>query len=249
MTIENYYFDYQSHHNLTFPTGLHSHYEIIAVSEGEMNVIINRTKIALSAGRGVFLPGYINHGFETLENSKCHIWEYDSNLISEEFSSKICTFDFPISTMIFLDNIYEPKNNLICKSTIYLIASYICSNTAKIHNIEQDDITSRAALFIAENCNKNITLQDAAEFCNVSYTYLSKIFRKNIGISFTNCLNNTRISKCQYLLSSTNLPITDIALSCGFNTIRNFNRIFSEQLGCTPQEYRNQFKISINIGK
>lgn len=242
MNITSPFYKYTRHTNLCFPSGLHHYCEIIAVSEGEINILINRTKITLTEGTGLFVPGYISHGFETEKKSTCHIWEFDAALIPEDINRAVSTFTFPADSILYLDRINNQKNLLICKGIIYIIASYICSETVKVHNLEINDICNKAALFIAENYDKNITLKDAAAFCNVSYAYLSKCFQKHVGVSFTQCLNNSRINKCMHLLTDSSIPITDVALSAGFNTLRNFNRVFLEQMGCTPLEYRNTGK-------
>ena len=238
MAEKNPTYRYQCCSNLSFPQGLHKHCEIISVSEGEMNILINKTKIVLSEGMGIFIPGYVNHGFETLKTSVCHIWEYSDSLITDRFSREVLTFDFPVETQKYLHNLNDASNILTCKAIIYLAASHFCSKTPQTHKVELNDICSKTALFIAENFDKSITLKDAAEYCNVSYSYLSKLFCKNIGVSFTACLNNTRISKCLYMLTESDIPITDIAMACGFGTLRNFNRVFFEQLSCTPAEFR-----------
>lgn len=83
----------------------------------------------------------------------------------------------------------------------------------------------------------NITLEYAAEKMNFSHSHFSKIFKKLMGINFVTYLNMVRVERAAYELRHTEKKFTDIALSCGFNNIRTFNRVFKEITGCTPSEF------------
>ena len=63
-------------------------------------------------------------------------------------------------------------------------------------------------------------------------------------MTFSMYLNHIRVNKAIDLIQNTDLSMTEIAMNCGFETIRNFNRVFKEIMGCTPSEYlRNSDKI------
>ena len=68
-----------------------------------------------------------------------------------------------------------------------------------------------------------------------SEAYFSKFFKKIAGMTFSQYLNRVKVEEAVRLLrENKGLPVTEIAFRCGFNTIRNFNRIFKEVTGCTP---------------
>lgn len=80
-------------------------------------------------------------------------------------------------------------------------------------------------------------------FCrkyNVSESYLSKLFRRYTGHSFTHYLNFVRLKKSIELLEQTDLSIGEIALSCGFNSHTYFCRLFKNNFGYTPLQYRER---------
>ena len=83
----------------------------------------------------------------------------------------------------------------------------------------------------------NITLEYAAGRMNFSTSHFSKTFKKLMGINFVTYLNVVRVERAAYELRHTEKKITDIALNCGFNNIRTFNRVFKEITGCTPSEF------------
>ena len=64
------------------------------------------------------------------------------------------------------------------------------------------------------------------------------MFRQNTGDTFTHYLSRRRTDLATELLSGTRMPVTQVALQCGFNSIATFNRVFREIRGCTPTQYR-----------
>lgn len=83
----------------------------------------------------------------------------------------------------------------------------------------------------------NITLEYAAGRMNFSTSHFSKTFKKLMGTNFVTYLNMVRVERAAYELRHTEKKFTDIALNCGFNNIRTFNRVFKEITGCTPSEF------------
>lgn len=85
-----------------------------------------------------------------------------------------------------------------------------------------------------------ITLVDMAEYVGLSPQYVSKYFKERFGIGFLKYLTQIRLAHAHDALSSTDTPITKIALDNGFASLNTFNKLFKEQYGCTPREYRKQ---------
>lgn len=83
----------------------------------------------------------------------------------------------------------------------------------------------------------NISLNYAAQCMNFSVSYFSKTFKNLMGINFVTYLNLVRVEHAALELRHTGKKFTDIALSCGFNNVRTFNRVFKEITGCTPSEF------------
>jgi AraC-like DNA-binding protein len=77
---------------------------------------------------------------------------------------------------------------------------------------------------------------------NMSDAYFSRFFKNIVGISFAKYLNCVKIEKAVELLhTENNYQMTEIADLCGFQTIRNFNRIFKEFTGFTPSKIPNNY--------
>lgn len=91
--------------------------------------------------------------------------------------------------------------------------------------------------YIDDHYAENITLAFAAEKMGFSDSHFSKVFKKLIGINFITYLNMVRVEQAAADLKNTSRKITDIALTCGFNNVRSFNRTFKEITGYTPSQF------------
>ncbi len=96
----------------------------------------------------------------------------------------------------------------------------------------------RAIRLIGEGALQNSTLQILAERLGVSDRYLRQLFKKHLGISAKVYALYQQCLFAKQLLHQTTLPITQVALASGFNSVRRFNDCFQSQLGLTPSQVR-----------
>ncbi|MDD3926485.1 MAG: helix-turn-helix transcriptional regulator [bacterium] len=83
-----------------------------------------------------------------------------------------------------------------------------------------------------------ITLERLAESTNQSYTYLSKRFHRELGMTFSDCANRERLDRALKLMHSSDLNLTEIALASGFSGQHHFIRVFKKEFGKSPRAYR-----------
>ncbi len=84
---------------------------------------------------------------------------------------------------------------------------------------------------------ENLSLDFAADKMSFSESHFSKIFKKLTGINYVNYVNLVRVEHAANQLKNTPDKVTDIAINCGFNNIRNFNRVFKSITGMTPTAF------------
>ncbi len=101
-----------------------------------------------------------------------------------------------------------------------------------------EDAFNRALDYINHNYMDDVTLDTLAAYAGFSRYTLSRMFRQHTGLTFTQYLSKRRVDMALELLSGTRVPVTQVALQCGFNSIATFNRVFREIKGCTPTQYR-----------
>ncbi len=95
--------------------------------------------------------------------------------------------------------------------------------------------------FIAHNYpNAELSLTDVQNGVGINGKAISKLIKENLHISFTDYLNQLRITEVKRLLKETKLPISDIAYKVGYNNISHFNRVFKGMTGMTPKAFREE---------
>lgn len=116
-------------------------------------------------------------------------------------------------------------------------------------NINQDvnkDMVKRLQTvfdYVENNYHNDITSLDMAAICNISYSYFSRAFKKIMKKNFKEYLNYIRISKAEKLLSTSELNITEIALSVGFSTSSYFIQQFKQYKGISPKQFKNKYMV------
>ena len=92
--------------------------------------------------------------------------------------------------------------------------------------------------YAAANPTGRNLLSSYAAKCNMSVAWLSRRFKAVMGISFSEYLKRKRIEQSLQLLANTDKKVIEIAQICGYSDMKFFNRIFKEQTGATPREFR-----------
>ena len=96
----------------------------------------------------------------------------------------------------------------------------------------------RAKKFIEENYMKQITLEDVSYAINLTPSYLSTLFKKEMGVTFTDYLTSCRIENAKRLLKETGLTIVELSSSVGYSDSRYFSKVFHKMIGIKPSAYR-----------
>lgn len=95
--------------------------------------------------------------------------------------------------------------------------------------------------YTLENVGEQIALEDIASVANMTKNAFCKYFKKRTNKTYINFLNELRIENtCKLLLENNDLTIPQIAYSCGFQNISNFNRTFKKLKQKTPLQFKFQ---------
>ncbi|MBB5335571.1 AraC family transcriptional regulator [Pectinatus brassicae] len=267
--IEFHYVDY-NHPRFNMPYHWHIEYEIMYLIDGEFSISLNETEIKMTPGSFLFIPDGVVHGgvpvskncvyecividinkllkdnivqhsqIEAILNHELYIINYfdDShpaiqkilkNLFIAMHSQKT-GYEFIVTGMLysFIGEIL--KNQLYHKNTTYSLAI----NRHHICQIKQafNLINTQYAL--------PLTLNDLSTAAGLSPNYFCKFFQKMTHRTPIDYLNYYRIEIACQKLSSSDLSITDIAYSTGFNDLSYFIKIFKRYKGISPRKYQKQ---------
>ena len=84
----------------------------------------------------------------------------------------------------------------------------------------------------------NLTLSSLAAMQNISPSYLSALFKQEVGETLTEYVNGKRIKRAMQLLETTKMQVQTVAQNCGILDVHYFSKIFKKHTGMTPKEYR-----------
>lgn len=100
-------------------------------------------------------------------------------------------------------------------------------------------LVQRVILRVEADLTADLSLAAHAQHLNVNASYLSTLFRKEMGVTLTEYVNRQRVEHGIFLLNATDLLIQTIAQYCGMPDVNYFTKTFKKVTGKTPSEYRN----------
>ena len=106
----------------------------------------------------------------------------------------------------------------------------------------QSGFISEALAYIHRNYSQNFTLDDVAQFCNVSVSYLRASFKSELGMSVMQYREELRINRAKAMILSGEFKLKEIAESLGYYDIYHFSKRFKEAVGITPGGYAENLK-------
>lgn len=96
---------------------------------------------------------------------------------------------------------------------------------------------------IHKGYERNWTLGGIRKLCGRSKEHICRAFRKHLGITPSQLINEYRLERADRLLRFTNHTVSEISFSTGFNNLSYFNRIFLKKYGTSPVKYRKINKV------
>lgn len=108
------------------------------------------------------------------------------------------------------------------------------------HNLKNHSLlTQKVITYVDTDLCADLSLKSLSDLLSVNASYLSTLFKKEMGMPLTDFVNHRRIQYAQKLLVSTETPIKLIAIQCGIPDVYYFSRLFKRITGTTPKAYRN----------
>ncbi|MFG6369869.1 MAG: helix-turn-helix transcriptional regulator [Lachnospiraceae bacterium] len=128
------------------------------------------------------------------------------------------------------------------KEQCYAVWSRIVLNYCRLirkHTLKDYSLlTQKIITYINSDLTADLSLKAMSDWLNVNASYLSTLFKKEVGIPLTDFVNRQRIEQAKKLLIVTELPMKLIAQQCGIPDIYYFSRLFKKRTGVTPKLYR-----------
>ena len=99
----------------------------------------------------------------------------------------------------------------------------------------------KAFKYIEDNYSRQLCLAEVAKASGYVPTYFARVFKNYTGMTFYEYFTSYRMSKAQVALIYGGGSIVDVATSCGFNSVKTFDRVFKESFGISPLKFRKKY--------
>lgn len=239
----------------TYLPHIHREAEILYVVNGVCEVLYNFQTYTLE--KGDFFIAFPNtiHGYNGEYGGEVLLWIFDSMIFNDYISlfkqkNPVC----PLirkpqlgEDMLYVINAYENRKHLVQDSpTSRALLNLLISEAMQILELtnicekEHYDWLTKVMIYINENFTQPLTLDSIAHIVGISKYHLSRTFKEKLGCSIPTYINRIKVDKAIELLRLTNLPITEIAFECGFESIPTFFRVFKLLMGESPKSYKNR---------
>lgn len=120
---------------------------------------------------------------------------------------------------------------------------YLAVNTMEYTNLAKaPSVVEKVKEYIDGNFGQEIARNDIAEQVYLNPDYLSRLFKKETGMSIGAYLLKKRIDTAKELLEQTSMPVNVISMYVGYNNYPYFTRVFHENTSYSPNEYRKKKK-------
>lgn len=224
----------KSEHTANFHIGIVRHdiyMAVMANDGGKMSEIMNQVIRLLEEYR---LPK------EQAVNACANLYFYTSMLFSTDESA------FPYEV-----NIMEKLGQM---GTLEQIVEWISMfRDAVAHALDErsdqktDIIAAQACRYVREHYQDKLTLGQVAEALGISSGYLSTVFSKHVGESFSNYVAEVKVEKAKELLKEHRYMMYEISDQLGFENPFYFSKVFKKFAGVSPKEYEAQCSFSKKV--
>lgn len=117
--------------------------------------------------------------------------------------------------------------------------------TGKMLLLKKNAVISKSIVlcmeYIYNNISHRITVQDLADYTSLSPSYLSRLFKKELGIAISDYIIEKKIEKAQNLLKYSDYSLIEIANYLAFSSQSHFIQAFKKLVGLTPKKYRDHY--------
>ena len=193
-------------------------------------------------------------GLQALQRTKLHFPAVPVLMMTEQHSEALAIWAFRtgvrdylvkpltdaeltrrVKTLLQLSYVHAsavPRNNIMLPNPI--------PPDARFHRQEPEHRTALALAYAEAHLHERISVNTAAERCDMSPSGFSHAFTQEHGIPFREFLLHARLKRARELLRNPMLAIADVAALSGFQDQAYFDRVFRRYLGTTPSRYRRQ---------
>ncbi len=237
---------------------IHRSAELIYVDSGEVKLTTGETDTMLHPGEAALVLPFIPHRFRCQSaRFLVHVFSHElavdfyrylnnRGTTSPVFCPGTLAIDYYKRTLSLEKTDYisgsEVNHPLPMEeyATISALSAILYSFLTQVSFTEGKENAFRQELmgYLETHFQEEVTLVGLATHFGYEPHYFSRLFRRTTGLGLHTLLNCLRLEEAKNLLSVGELSMTEIAMKCGFGTLRSFDRLFLDAEGCAPSAWK-----------
>ena len=229
--------------DFSFPKHLHQCFELIIIKSGEMIVTVDDKCFTMHENDAILIFPNQVHSLSSTKSE--HILFIFSPFIVNAFYKSIAE-KIPVNALFqlkphMIDVLSELENDsplIEKKGVLYYVCSLFAKEARYVQRPYKSEPVYEMFAYVEKNYSKECTMQNAAASLGYNYAYLSKLFKKTVGMTYNEYVNLVRLNNTCYLMETTDMTVMQCAFLSGYRSMHTFNRNFKDHYGKTPTEYR-----------
>lgn len=247
------FFYHEKEKGFIFPGEAHRPLELTYVDKGAIHSVADGVDLLLNQGDLVlYAPNQWHMQYAQEDVSASYItisFDLEGDCPESLFNQK---FAIPQSAVPMLQRLLREQDRMdaysedmmLCYLQILLLTllreqdnpSQVKLRTTNAVNSE-NEIIRRAQQFISGHIREKLTVPVVARHVDVSPSYLTALFRKNLQISPGEYIRRVKLQESKQMIREDNMNFTEIAAVLQYSTVHHFSRQFKDKFGITPTEY------------
>ncbi len=249
------------HHRRTIPSHV-----LIMVKEGQLFLSQNGIDHIIGPGHFIFLPADEEHfGYQASTGKLSYLWVHflfnceiatQTKLPSDLFSSGHYVIPewgsiaaSKRASLLFNQLLDLSRQDVIYSTQMldYALSLLVLEISRELLDAQNNSSANMSApvLHIMEwikgNYYRPITVSEIAAEFGYNPHYLSSLFQKSTGTSISGYITKTRIDIAKSMLVNYDVPLKEVAYTCGFSDEKYFMKVFKKLEGITPSQYKTAF--------
>jgi two-component system response regulator YesN len=148
---------------------------------------------------------------------------------------------------LFCDNVsnsyFENAPYSVHNMIIWMKHVITCSCNITQALSKEQTIIEKSIRYIKLHIEQDIKREDVSSYVYLNPDYLTRIFKKETGMSITEYIINERIKIAKKLLENTDMPVSSIALRVGYTNFSHFAKTFRKPVGMNPADFKNSLSV------
>ena len=226
---------------------------LIYVNAGTLTFFDGDNQIEAGTGNVVILSANTPHKYSNMGKDKLsYFWVH---FTGNEVVSRLCEYDLQFLPAVYetasgnhihqrfqsIFDAFSKRDLHLDRELSALFERLLITVSRSIVRGERTSTLSRSVKYIGANYNTDIKIAELAEIEHLSVSRYNYLFKEQMGMPPTKFILRLRMSSAKELLGSTDLPVKQIGIMCGYPDPHFFSKTFKSFFGVSPAEYRKGF--------